>query len=438
MSTQGRASYKAVDVVEVVAWGKRVGAVALDPKLGAYSFEYDSKFVTTGIELAPLTMPLRDANDPFSFPNLSEPTFQRLPAMLADALPDSFGNALIDAWMATKGLKRESVTTLDRLTYMGKRSMGALEFRPSRGPNTSKTTAIEMGKLVEQARSVLQGELDTDDHALAALQQIIQVGTSAGGARAKATVAWNSVTQEVRAGQLQIPEGFSAWLLKFDGIGKDLGLGASKDYGRIEFAYSLMAKAAGIRMAPCRLLQENGRAHFMTQRFDRDGNHRVHMQTLCAMQHLDYKQRATHSYNQLFNTAQLLGLGRSALIEILRRMVFNVIARNCDDHTKNHSFLMREGGRWELSPAYDITFAFDPESQWVHQHLMSVDGKFAGITRADIRSVADRYELLSEVGPSIEAAKAAISRWVEFAAEAGVASEELNRVQSELSMNDIC
>ena len=433
MVTRARSAYRPVDVVEVRAWDKRVGAVALDPGIGAYSFEYDPAFVASGIELAPLTMPLADANRPFVFPNLAEATFQRLPAMLADALPDSFGNALIDAWMATRGLNLNAVTTLDRLAYMGKRSMGALEFRPSRGPNTSKTTAIELGKLVEQARSVLHGELDTDDHTQAALQQIIQVGTSAGGARAKATVAWNPDTNEVRAGQLQIPEGFSAWLLKFDGIGQDRGLGASKDYGRIEYAYSLMAKAAGVRMAPCRLLQENGRAHFMTQRFDRDGNNRIHMQTLCAMRQLDYKQRATHSYSQMFEAAQRLELGRAAMIEVLRRMVFNIVAQNCDDHTKNHSFLLREAGQWELSPAYDVTFAFDPASQWVHQHLMSVNGKFAGITREDVRAVADRHELLSEVGLAIDAAEAAASRWPEFASDAGVAPEEAQRVQRELS-----
>ncbi|MGH8759373.1 MAG: type II toxin-antitoxin system HipA family toxin [Burkholderiales bacterium] len=437
MSTKGSAGYIAVEVVEVRAWGRRVGAVALDPKLGAYSFEYDPKFAATGVELAPLTMPLRDADRPYVFPSLPEPTYQRLPAMLADALPDSFGNALIDAWMANKGLKREMVTTLDRLAYMGKRSMGALEFRPSRGPNTSSSTAIALGKLVNEARSVLRGEIDTDDHAQAALKQIIQVGTSAGGARAKATVAWNPDTNEVRAGQLTIPNGFAAWLLKFDGVGKDMGLGASRDYGRIEYAYSMMATAAGITMAPCHLLQENGRAHFMTQRFDRDGNRRHHMQTLCAMRHLDYKQRATHSYNQLFDTVQQLELGRGAMIEVLRRMVFNVVARNCDDHSKNHSFLLREGGQWELSPAYDITYAFDPANEWVHQHLMSVNGKFANITRDDLRAVADRYELLSEVNAAIERANEATSRWSEFAQAAGVAPEEIERILQELSVQSI-
>ncbi len=264
--------YKAVAAVEVRLWGRRVGAVALDPRLGYYAFEYDPGFVTQGIEVAPLTMPLAQARDPFVFADLPTPTFKRLPALLADALPDDFGNALIDAWMANKGITKTAITPLDRLAYMGRRGMGALEFRPSRGPNVTSHTAIKLGRLVESARQAVQGQIDTDPHAHAALAQIIQVGTSAGGARAKAAIAWNPETDEIRAGQFDADPGFEHWLLKFDGMGADreLGqLGSSQDYGRIEFAYSLMAKAAGIEMSPCRLLEEGGRAHFMTRRFDR-------------------------------------------------------------------------------------------------------------------------------------------------------------------------
>lgn len=421
------APYKSVDAVEVKAWGKRVGAVALEPTRNYYAFAYDPAWVKTGIELAPLAMPLSEATGPFLFPSLPEATFKRLPALLADALPDDFGNALIDAWMAERGLRKEAVTPLDRLAYMGRRGMGALTFGPLRGPNPSKPTAVRMTKLVDAARMAVSGNFGNDDHAAAALKQIIQVGTSAGGARAKATIAWNPQTEEVRTGQFDIPEGFEAWLLKFDGMGTDNELGPSKSYGRIEYAYYLMAKAARINMSECRLLQENGRAHFMTKRFDRDGNQRHHMQTLCAISHLDFKQVGTHSYNQLFQAAKALKLGRLAMVQTLRRMVFNVLAVNNDDHTKNFSFLLREGSAWELAPAYDITHAFKPDSEWVKEHQMSVNGKFDKITLTDARVVAERFELLADFGTVIAEVKAAVERWDEFARVAGVVeSERLN------------
>ncbi|WP_374407143.1 type II toxin-antitoxin system HipA family toxin [Hydrogenophaga sp.] len=433
-SRQTRQSpYKSVDAIEVRIWGRRVGAVAREPTRNHYAFSYDPAWVRTGIELAPLHMPLAQASEPFLFADLPEATYKRLPAMLADALPDDFGNALIDAWMAERGLRKDAVTALDRLAYMGKRGMGALTFGPMRGPSPSKPTAIEMGQLVEAARKAVQGDFAGDDHAATALKQIIQVGTSAGGARAKATIAWNPDTQEVRTGQFDIPAGFEAWLLKFDGVGPDAVFGPSRNYGRIEYAYHLMARAAGIDMSPCRLLQENGRAHFMTRRFDRDGDQRHHMQTLCALAHLDYKQIGTHSYNQLFQTAQALKLGRDALAQILRRMVFNVLAVNNDDHTKNFSFLLREGGGWELAPAYDITHAYRPDSEWVREHQMSVNGRFDGITRADVRVVAERFGLLAELPKAIDAVTGAVRRWDTFAREAGVAVEEITTIAGHMA-----
>ncbi|OJX09372.1 MAG: phosphatidylinositol kinase, partial [Burkholderiales bacterium 68-20] len=327
---------------------------------------------------------------------------------------------LINAWMADRGMGSASVTALDRLAYMGQRSMGALTFKPSRGPSKTPPSALQMSHLVAQARSAIHGSFDRSDHAGEALRQIIQVGTSAGGARAKAAIAWNPHTQEVRTGQFDIPEGFQAWLLKFDGIGADAQLGEGRNYGRIEYAYSLMAKAAGITMSECHLLEEEGRAHFMTRRFDRSGNERHHMQTLCAMAHLDFNQIGAHSYHQLFQTARALGLGRPALEEILRRMVFNVLAANHDDHTKNFSFLLRQGHAWELAPAYDITFAFNPGNKWLKQHLMSVNGKFEGITEQDFREVADRYELLGVCKDIVAGVRAAVAQWPGFATEAGV------------------
>lgn len=426
-------SYKPITSIEVRIWGQTVGAVAAEPTKGFYAFEYDRKFLAKNIELAPLQMPLAQASAPFIFTALPVPTYKQLPAMLADALPDDFGNALIDAWMATKGVRRESITALDRLAYMGKRGMGALEFHPTRGANTASSVAIQMGKLVNAARKAVRGEIDNDPHSKAALAQIIQVGTSAGGARAKATVAWNPDTDELRAGQFDVQDGFEHWLLKFDGMGADKLLGPSKDYGRIEYAYYLMATEAGIDMSPCRLLEENGRAHFMTMRFDRIGNERLHMQSLCAIDNLDYKQKATHSYNQLFNVMEQLKLGPRAMQQALSRMVFNVMAVNLDDHSKNFAFLLRQGGSWDLAPAYDVTHAYNPSHEWLSQHLLSVNGKFLEITRADIEAVADRYGLRMHVRPTIEKVRATLERWPVFAKKARVAKDEISAIAQDIA-----
>ena len=421
--------YKPVEAIEVRVWGQKVGAVALDPNLRFYAFEYAPNFVKTGIELAPLTMPLAKASEPFVFTDLPEQTYKRLPALLADALPDDFGNTLINGWMAAQGVERDAVTALDRLAYMGVRGMGALEFKPAIGPAAKDSTAIALADLVEGARRAVRGDLGSDASARAALSQIVSVGTSAGGARAKAVVAWNPKTEEIRAGQFDAEEGFEHWLLKFDGMGEDRELGGSQDYGRIEYAYYKMATAAGIRMSPCRLLEENERAHFMTRRFDRDGNRKHHMQTLCAMAHLDYKQKASHDYNQLFQTIDQLGLGYEAKEEAFRRMAFNVMAANCDDHTKNFSFLLREDGGWTLAPAYDVTHAHNPKGEWTSQHLMSVNGRFADITRQDLLVVADRFGIgtaakaLKQIGDALKA-------WPDFAASANVSPKERDRISS--------
>jgi len=421
--------YTPVPIVEVRIWGKAVGAVALDPTLGYYAFEYQPAFVRAGVELAPLMMPLAAANEPFVFTDLPESTYRRLPGLLADALPDDFGNMLIDAWMAREGVEKSQITSLDRLAYMGKRGLGALEFKPARGPKPSKsTTAIEMAALVESARRAVQGELDSDAHAEAALAQIIQVGTSAGGARAKAVVSWNPKTHKIRAGQFDVPDGFEHWLIKFDGVGPDERLGVSRDYGRIEYAYHLMANAAGIVMSPCRLLEENGRAHFMTKRFDREGNAKHHLQTLCGLAHLDYRQKATHDVSQFLMTVDRLQLGYPALEEAFRRVAFNVMAANCDDHSKNVSFLLREGGAWELAPAYDVTHAYNPKGEWTYQHLMSVNGKFADISRDDLLVVADQFAV-GTAPKVLEKVADAISSWPEFAGEAKVSDTEVKRIR---------
>jgi len=425
--------YKPVQAIEVRIWGKSVGAVALAPDLGYYAFEYDSHFVKSGIELAPLAMPLSESREPFVFVDLPELSFKRLPAMLADALPDDFGNALIDAWMAGKGLDKARVTPLDRLAYMGKRGMGALEFRPARTPAVAGSTAIKLSRLVESARQAVQGELGSDRLAKAALAQIIQVGTSAGGARAKAAIAWNPTTDEIRPGQFDVEPGFEHWLLKFDGMGADRELGGTQDYGRIEYAYYRMARAAGIDMSPCRLLEENGRAHFMTLRFDRQGNCKHHLQSLCAMAHLDFKQKASHDYSQFLQTVIRLGLDYADLEEAFRRMAFNVMAANCDDHTKNISFMLREGMRWELAPAYDVTYAFNPSGEWTWQHLMAVNGKFTGITQADLLAVGDRFAI-GTAPKVLKQVREAVAAWPDFAKQAGVNPIEANRILEQHSL----
>ena len=422
---------KPVDVIEVLIWGKRVGAATADPALGCYAFEYEPSWKRQDIELAPLTMPLSDRRQTFTFPTLPKATYFGLPSMLADALPDDFGNALIDAWMATKGVEKSAITILDRLAYMGKRGMGALEFRPARGSHTESLAPIEMKQLVEEARRLVQGSFAVDHEAKAALANIIKVGTSAGGARAKAVIAWNPKTDEVRSGQFDIAPGFEHWLLKFDGVGKDKELGTGEGYGRIEYAYSLMANEAGIIMSPCRLLEENGRAHFMTKRFDREDirgkSHKLHVQTLCAMNHLDFRQRGTHAYEQLFMTVGKLGLDDEAKSQTFRRMAFNVMARNCDDHTKNFGFRLRHGQSWELASAYDVTHAYNPKGEWTYQHLMSVNGKFQNITRVDLLEVADRFGV-RKPQDALADVRAAMDNWSSFAADAGIPSSLRDRV----------
>lgn len=424
--------YHPVDVVEVRCWDMRVGAVALDQRSGFYVFEYEPAWADAHVELAPSTMPTRSTEHAFIFPTLSATTFHRLPAMLADSLPDDFGNALTTAYLANQGLQPADITTLDRLAYLGSRGMGALEFRPTRGPRTRRATALELSELVVAARSTIVGNIGGEHSLTDALAHLIAVGTSAGGARAKAVVALNPITGELRSGQLPADEGFEHWLLKLDGVGRDLDLGATGDFGRIEYGYSLMAKAAGIEMTPCRLLQEGGRAHFMTRRFDRpaDGS-KVHTQTLCALAQLDFRLIGAHDYAQLFMQIEQLGLGPAERAQAFRRMVFNVAAANCDDHTKNFSFVLPQHGSWQLSPAYDVTHAHARHSQWTRQHLMSVNGHTTGITRADVREVGDRF-LVPDASDIVRQVLSAVGEWPTFAAEA-----EVPRATSEQVARDI-
>jgi serine/threonine-protein kinase HipA len=430
-------------LAEVRLWGRVIGAVARADGTEVATFQYTPEFVGSGIEIAPLCMPL--ARKVFSFPDLPRQTFKGLPGLLADSLPDRFGNALIDAWLATNGREPDSLDPIERLCYVGNRGMGALEFAPTLGPRSRRTRRIEIEALVELASAVL-ADRETLKASFAgaerqeALQEILRVGTSAGGARAKAVIAWNEQTGEVRSGQLPAGKGCGYWLLKFDGVkgNRDQELeGESQGYGRIEYAYSLMAAAAGIAMSECRLLEENGRSHFMTRRFDRiAAGEKLHMSSLCGLAHFDFNAPGSHSYEQAFQVLRRLELGKEASEQLFRRMVFNIVARNQDDHVKNISFLMDRSGRFTLAPAYDLTYNFNPSGRFTAQHQMTLNGKADKFSLEDFRACAPSALMKSgQVDALVAEVVAAVKRWPEFAASAGVESARWERILANLRVD---
>lgn len=417
-------------LAEVKLWGKTIGAVSWNEEAGLANFEYDPEFKESGIEVAPLTMPLSDQI--YSFPALPRETFYGLPGLLADSLPDDFGNALINVWLAKEGREPGGFNPVERLCYTGDRGMGALEYVPSEGPSGTKADQIDVRALVELAseiltrRNNLQGSfspVDRED----SLQEILRVGTSAGGARAKAIIAWNPETNEVRSGQVKAGSGFSYWLLKFDGVSgnKDKELEDPAGYGLIEYAYYKMALAAGIEMKECRLLEESGRNHFMTRRFDRtDRGQKIHMQSFCAMEHFDFKKAGAYSYEQALRTIRKLEMPMESVEEQFRRMAFNIVGRNQDDHVKNIAFLMDQSGTWSLSPAFDMTYSYNPSGEWTSNHQMSLNGKRDRFDVEDFKACAKTAsmkrgraeEILKEV-------QDAVLKWKSFAKEAGVPDE---------------
>lgn len=423
------------DVAEVRLWGRTIGAVALRENSDVAAFEYDPAFAESGIEVAPLVMPL--SRRIYRFPALSRETFHGLPGMLADSLPDKFGHALINAWLARQGRPANSMNAIERLCYTGSRGMGALEYRPTIGPRSARSSALQVDALVELASEVLSNrdrlhasfDEDTSERAMA---DILRVGTSAGGARAKAVIAWNPASNEVRSGQLEAEKGFEHWILKFDGVmaNRDKELNDPLGYGAIEYAYYLMALDAGIEMSECRLFEENGRRHFMTRRFDRtpDGG-KLHMQSLCALAHYDYNLPGAYSYEQALQVIRELSLGTEAVEQQFRRMVFNLLARNHDDHVKNIAFLMDKRGRWRLSPAFDVAFSYNPEGDWTAQHQMSVNGKREGFTLEDLQVCARNASMkrgraetiLGEVTESVR-------KWPDFAQRAGIPAQTVKRL----------
>ena len=427
-----------VETAYVKLWGMLVGAVAWDRERGFATFEFDRPFLERGLDLAPLRMPLADAlrgNARFEFRTLPARTFRGLPGMLADALPDRFGNRVIDAWLARQGRDPGDFSPVERLCYTGRRAIGALEFSPVINEQIEESVPVEVGELVELAQAVVdeRTKLDTsfDGDPTEAMLDIIRVGTSAGGARPKAVIAINDATGEVRTGQVDAPDGFAHWILKFDGV-TDRTLGFPAGYGRIEYAYHEMALAAGIGMTECRLFEEGGRAHFMTRRFDRpSAGGRIHQQSLCAIAHFDFNDPGAYSYEQAFQVIRRLRLPYEDTEQQYRRMVFNIAARNQDDHTKNIAFLMDRDGHWRLSPAFDVIYAYNPDGEWTSRHQMSVAGKRDGITRDDLLAVG-REMSVKQAAAIIDEVGEAVSRWAGFAADAGVDRGKIDSIGNAL------
>ncbi len=427
---------------EVWLWGTRVGAVTLPADELFASFEYDPDFQRSGIELSPLAMPL--GGQIYRFPTLAPESFHGLPGLLADALPDKYGNALIDAWLATQGRTAADFNAVERLCYTGKRGMGALEFRPVQGPVSTIAGKIEIDELVKLASEVLvhRSELTVTfagAEKAEALREILRVGTSAGGARAKAIIAWNPDTNEVRSGQVAAPQGFEYWLMKFDGVdnNKDRDLADPLGYGAIEYAYSVMAGKAGIEMAECRLFDEGPRRHFMTRRFDRIANgDKLHMQSLAALSHLDFNQPRANSYEQAFTTIRELGLGQDVLAQQFRRALFNIVARNQDDHVKNIAFLMDRAGQWRLAPAFDISWAYNASGDWTRQHQMSLGGMRDSFTFEDLaeggKAAGVPQRAVKEI---LEQVTDAVSLWPDIARDAGVYPDFITQIASTLRLD---
>jgi serine/threonine-protein kinase HipA len=417
-------------------WGRMIGAVSLEEGAQAAVFQYEPAFARSGIQPAPLTMPLRPA--PYAFPELPFEAFKGLPGLLADSLPDKYGNALINTWLAGKGRKAESANAIERLCYTGRRGMGALEFEPVTGPRTSADAEIHIGTLVELASKILSHREDfvaslREGKEEDGMREILSVGMSAGGARAKAVIAWNPETTAIRSGQVDAPPGFGHWLMKFDGVDNNKDreeLADPEGFGAIEFAYAKMATAAGIEMPPCRLLAENGRRHFMVRRFDRPTrNTKLHMQSLAALAHYDLNQAGAHSYEQALMVIRRLGLTMTDVEQQFRRMVFNVIARNQDDHVKNIAFLMDKGGNWSLSPAFDMTYAYREDGTWTAVHQMSINGKRDGFTIEDFERCAESVSMRRGRATEIAAeVREVVAEWPAYAATAEVADREAEKI----------
>ncbi|HTX79196.1 MAG TPA: type II toxin-antitoxin system HipA family toxin [Longilinea sp.] len=422
---------------KVLLWGTEIGAISWDEKREIGVFQYAPGFIPSGIQLSPLMMPLSPY--PYEFPALPRPSFWGLPGLLADSLPDKFGNALIDAWLAEEGRTAASFNPVERLCYIGSRGMGGLEFEPALFPPATRAKEVEIAKLVELSNRVLNQRAGLDGFLTGkddrkALEDILRVGTSAGGSRAKAILAWNPKTNEFRSGQVTNSKGFQYWVLKFDGItnNRDKELADPLGYGKIEYAYYLMAVEAGLEMMPCRLHYEGGRSHFMTKRFDRgDDGSKIHMQSLAAIAHVDFNQPASYSYEQAIQTMKRLHLSQKDLEQQVLRAMFNVVGRNQDDHVKNIAFLMDRSGNWRLSPAFDMTYAYDPMGAWTNRHQMSLNGKRDQFTREDLVALAKVGGMKAKrANEMLDHVIEAVNHWPEIASEVGVSEERISQIKA--------
>lgn len=422
-------------------WGQTVGAVAWDEDKGVASFEFEPKFKEFGIDLSPIKIPIASNQKIFSFPELrvnrnsNFDTFKGLPGLLADVLPDKYGNQLINSWLAQNGRPENSMNPIELLCFIGTRGMGALEFEPTKFRPVKNTFEVEINSLIEIAHKMLHKrenfETDLKENEEQAMLDILKIGTSAGGARPKAIIAYNKKTGQVRSGQTNAPKGYEHWMIKLDGV-SDVQFGESKGYGRIEMAYYLMATACGINMMEAQLLEENGRAHFMTKRFDREnGSQKHHIQTFCAMQHFDFNEVTSFSYEQLFQTMRILRLPYPQAEQMYRRMVFNVIARNCDDHTKNFAFRLKQGEQWEISPAYDICHAYRPDSIWVSQHALSIGGKRKDFTRQDLLDFAKAMNI-KKAEKIVDEINSVVQDWKTYADKVNVNPELRDSIKGTL------
>ena len=419
--------------VNVLLWGRRIGTVSWVAERSIGVFQYDPEFVAAGIEISPIVLPVRE--EPYSFPALNAETFKGLPGMVCDSLPDTFGNSLIDVWLAETGQPREYFNPVDRLCYVGKRGIGALEYSPTlRDECQIEVKIAQLADTIDRVfddRSSLDGRLFGNDDQ-DALESVLSVGTSAGGARAKAVLSWNPATGRFRSGQINVPVGYEHWLLKFDGISSDRNneWTVPQGHGRIEFAYYLMARQSGIEMSECQLYHEGGRSHFMTRRFDRDSDGRkIHMQSLGALRHYDFNQPRSYAYEQVMQTIRALGLGMSTIEQQFRRTVFNIVGRNQDDHVKNIAFLMDQNGNWSLSPAYDVVYAYHPTALWACDHQMSVGGKRDNFDMEDLLNFAEFSGLKKPAARRIIAEIiSVVCQWPQFAKEAGVDEKTIERI----------
>lgn len=430
-----------VDYAYVRIWDSLVGVVSWDDSRKIANFQYDKNFLNKSWDISPLKMPLVNGDRIYSFPELSplkdsgEDTFKGLPGLLADSLPDKYGNLLIEKWLAQNGRPQNSMNPVEKLCFIGSRGMGALEFEPAIQKANTNTFSIELSSLVDFAAKILSirkgFETDLNSDEQQAMKEILKIGTSAGGVRPKAVIAFNKKTGEVRSGQTKAPKGFEHWLIKLDGV-SGAQFGESYDWGRVEYAYYLMAKECGLEMMECQLLEENGRAHFLTRRFDREGsNTKHHIQTLCGIQHFDYSNIFGYSYEQVFQTMRLLRLTYPQAEQMFRRMVFNVLATNCDDHTKNFAFRLKQNSKWELAPAYDVCYSYNPENNWVNQQTLSINGKHKNIRKEDFLTIS-KANSIKKGELIIEEINSIVKEWKRFALKANVRKDLTDSIQKNL------